>query len=247
MFNKIVHTSDELKKLSSILANSDSDSDSDYDSDSDSDSDSESINSSELDLMQKQLDEMLTDKINIDKLVKNKDNILSDLRCEDSFKKRQERKDKEREIEKKNIFGGDLNVYKRINEKHNKVIKKNKTINIEDYIPPFFEAKYYVIKYLDNKEMLEETDYEKPSDELYELYNILYNARYNEDYEVPDEFDEIVMDFIDSLPNKVILTESEIHLSMNDKSKHEILFTQLEEEENINEENINEENLDEDN
>jgi hypothetical protein len=89
-----------------------------------------------------------------------------------------------------------------------------------------FEAKFYVIKYLDNQNMINEEDYESVSDELYELYNILYSSRYDENYDVPDDLEEIILDFIKSLPDKSILTEEELINKLNGESKHENLFIQ---------------------
>lgn len=65
------------------------------------DESSESICSDELNELQQQLDKILNDKLNIDNLVKNKDEQLCDLRCEESYEKRKIIKNKEREEEKK--------------------------------------------------------------------------------------------------------------------------------------------------
>lgn len=230
MFNNVLSSSEKLKEVSTKLNEIERD-----------DESSESISSEELNEIQQQLDNMLNDKMNIDNLVKEKDEKLCDLRCEDSFEKRKELKQKEKKEEKRNIFRADLSVHKKIGEKYNKYLEKFEEgkITVEnslnDFIPPLFEAKFYVIHYLYINDMINDTDYESPGDELYELYNILYNSRYNEDYNVPEEFEEIVSSFIDFLPDKNILTEDEIHNSLNNNSNNDILFQQIEPEENNNE------------
>jgi hypothetical protein len=246
VFSSVIKKSEELKKISSSLNKNMSDkksskasktsvtsvtSDSDSSDSDSSDSDisvvssDDSISSEDLDKIQKELDTMLANKVNIDNLVKEKDEELVDLRCEASFNNRKIEKTKQKEIEKKNIFRSDLNIYKKINNDNIK--------NEVDFIPNIFEAKYYVINFLDTENIIESTDYDNPSDELFELYTILYNARYNEDYDIPEEFDDIITKYISSLPDKSILTESELINILNDKCKHNGMFSQNEVEETL--------------
>lgn len=234
MFNNVISSSEKLKEVSTKL-NEVKENRIENKIENDDES-SESICSEELDEIQKQLDNMLNDKLNIDNLVKEKDEKLCDLRCEDSFEKRKEVKIKEREEEKRNIFRADLEVHIKIFEKYNKYLEmvENKEIfsstkkTLDDFIPPLFEAKFYVIHYLYLNDMINENDYENPEDELYELYNILYNSKYNENYNVSDDFEEIVSNFISFLPDRNILTEEEIHNSLNNNSNNDILFQQIE-------------------
>jgi hypothetical protein len=244
LFSSIIDTSEKLKKVSNELnennesqdkQNNENKEEKNSDVDSESDSDSESINSEELEQMQKHLDKLLEDKVNIDNLVKERDEVLTDLRCEDSFQKRKQVKLKEKEEEKKNIFRGDLGVYKKILEKYNKCLEDEelKDKQLESFIPPLFEAKFYIFHFLNFNDLINDSDYENPSDELYELYTILYSSRYNEFYEIPEEFEDIISEFINFLPEKNILTEEEIHNGLNDASRHDLLFVQREEEEDL--------------
>ena len=242
LFSSIIDTSEKLKEVSteltelkeSELKESEQKEDNDKKNDifSDSDSDSESINSDELEQMQNYLDKLLENKVNIDNLVKERDEVLTDLRCEDSFQKRKQIKLKEKEEEKKNIFRGDLGVYKKITEKYNKCLEdqNNEEKSLEQFIPPLFEAKFYIFHFMNLHDLVNDSDYESPSDELYELYTILYSSRYDEFYEIPEEFEDIISQYIDFLPEKNILTEEEIHNGLNDASRHDLLFDQHEEE-----------------
>jgi hypothetical protein len=236
MFNNVISSSEKLKEVSAKLNQEDKE-DKEESLFSESDDTDESICSEELDEIQKQLDTMLNEKMNIDNLVKEKDDKLSDLRCEDSFDKRLIRKNKEREEENRNIFRANLGVHKKICEKYSRYLEQFEQGEItvekalEDFISPLFEAKFFVIHYLYLNDMINDSDYENPEDELYELYNILYNSRYNEDYNVPDEFEEIVSSFISFLPDRNILTEDEIHNGLNNNSNNDILFQQIEPEE----------------
>jgi hypothetical protein len=232
LVSSVIKSSEELKNFSSNLNNkinsdsSDSDSSDSDSSDSDiSDVTDDSISTEDLNKIQHELDTMLADKVNIDNLIKEKDEELVDLRCEASFNNRKIEKNKQKELEKKNIFRSDLNIYKKI---CNDNIKNN-----TDFIPDIFEAKYYVIKFLDTENIIESTDYENPSEELFELYNILYNSRYDENYDIPEEFDDIITKYISSLPDKNILTETELVNILNDKCKHNELFAQNEPEEQL--------------
>jgi hypothetical protein len=65
------------------------------------------------------------------------------------------------------------------------------------------------------------------------MFNILYNSRYNENYDVPEDFDDIITKYISSLPDKTILTEDELVNKLNDESKHNQLFLQHEPEETV--------------
>ncbi len=230
IFSSIVQTSQDLKVVSSKLKKEEKQNNKEEsDNDTDTESETESIDSKELEEMQKKLDKMLEDKINIDNLVKERDEELCDLRCEDSFQKRKQIKVKEKEEEKKNIFRGDLNVYKKIIEKYT----KSENSDLEKFIPPLFEAKFYVFHYMNLHNMINDSDYEEPSEELYELYNILYKSRYDEFYEIPEDFEDIISEFVQFLPEKNILTEEEIHNGLNDISKHDLLFEQKEAEEDM--------------
>ena len=237
IFSNIISYSEKLKDASTKLNNVKTENDEKMSCSTDSSDSTESICSEDLNALFENFYTISNEKMTIDNLVKEKEEQLSDLRCEDSFEKRKELKLKEKEEEKWNIFRADLGVHKKICEKYNKYLdnveKGQTTVNksLEDFIPPLFEAKFYVIQYLYLNDMINETDYENPEDELYELYNILYNSRYNEDYSVPDDFEEIVSSFISFLPDKNILTEDEIQNGLNNNSNNDILFQQIEQEE----------------
>jgi hypothetical protein len=100
------------------------------------------------------------------------------------------RLENERLKEKYNIFVSDITIYnKLINEKH----------FTESFIPPFFEAKYYIIKYLYKHNYFESENLNGPSQELFDLYNMLYNFvnnnfKINKDNE---DFIDIIEDFED--------------------------------------------------
>jgi hypothetical protein len=257
LFSDIIETSEKLNSVSNNLKDNNEKNETivnnekveliedDNDSNSnDTESDNESVSTEDLDNIQEHLNKLLEEKVNVDNLIKEKDDELADMRCEQSYQRQLKNKEKSKEEEKYNIFRADINIYKRImnnfNERLNeaKIKEQNiEDIKLENFIPPMFEAKFYVIKFLYDENLIEESDYEQPSQELYEIYNILYKARFDETYDIPDDFEDIITKFIHQLPDKTILTTEELHLHLNNESKHELLFVQKEEEENLNNSN----------
>ncbi len=241
IFSEIIETSDKLNNVSINLKNKQDNKETKetieiIEDDSDNSSDNESVSSEDLDKIQEHLNKLLEEKVNVDNLIKEKDDELADLRCEESHQRQLKRKEKEKEEEKYNIFRSDINIYVRIINNFNKSKEESENkeeVKLENFIPPMFEAKFYVIKFLYDENLIEDSDYEEPSQELYELYNILYKSRFDENYDIPDDFEDIITKFIHHLPDKTILTENELHTQLNNQGKHDMLFIQHEEEENI--------------
>ncbi len=140
--------------------------------------------------------------------------------CEERFQKKQKRLEDERLKEKYNIFVSDIGIYnKLINEKHFS----------ESFIPPFFEAKYYIIKYLYKHKYFNDENLNEPSQEIFDLYKIIYDF-VNNDFKInkdSEEFIDILEEFEDFLPNdKEIKTDRQIMNNMNGKDKNNDMFVE---------------------
>jgi len=203
------------------------------DNNADSDTDDESISSEQLRDLEEKLDKMMSTKEKINEDSKKKEYELADITMEENYKKKINTKNEEKEKEKRNIFKSDLAIYKKINNnlKTNEDFEYPNNYNImymlQKYVPDFFAAKYSVIFYLDQHYYLENESLDNPSDEIYELFNILYNARYNELYVPPDDFIDIVDDFIDSLPDVDIPTPEVIHKHLNRTTEYSMFQTDI--------------------
>ena len=98
----------------------------------------------------------------------------------------------------------------------------------EKYIPPFFIGKYYVFKYLyDNEYFTEDNTF--PSDDIYIIYKELYdfiNSEFVYKENDSDEFITLKTDFIQSLPDREIITERQLLNKMNNKSEHNDMYNE---------------------
>lgn len=168
-----------------------------------------SINTTEM----KELEEQLDLYIEAEKLAKTDitemNDIQMDLECDINFNKKMERKEQERIQEKKNILRSDISIYFKIKE------------NNRD-IPPLFTAKYYILDYLYINEYFNNTitnvNNEEDFEDIYKLYNVLYSSMYVKDYEVPENYNNLINDFIEYLPDEEILSERQIMINENKKS-----------------------------
>ena len=55
-------------------------------------------------------------------------------------------------------------------------------------------------------------------DEIYNLYHILYASMFVTDYEVPENYNELINDFIEFLPDEEIISDKQIMINENKKS-----------------------------
>ena len=191
-------------------------------------SDDESIATEDIDNIEKELDKMLKNQEITKEEIKKTEEELADAACEYNFKKNQENRKKEKEKELRNIFSADLNVYKKINDNY----KEKNNVNLIDLVPKVFEAKFYVIKYLDDNGYLEFENINEPTEELYELYNMFYKVQFNsedtnlENYD--ESFYEVIHDFLEYMTDKKVLTYEEINNYLNSKSDTVAILTNKE-------------------
>jgi len=188
---------------------------SEHDSISDSDNDNE-LNQ-DIELLEKELDGLLLKKEIIDKNLDKEKDKLSDLHCEESYNKLLERKKQDLIKEKKNIFISDISVYYRLKDKINKLPS---TENKLEYIPELFEAKYFVLKFLDSEAYLQDEDLKSPSDEIFELYLMLLNT-FEEDYILDESYKDLIEAFTETLPEKSIVTSKQIMDKLNSNPHNE--------------------------
>ena len=180
----------------------------------DTDTDNESVTSEQLHELEKNLDEMMNKQTGLQKNLDEEKDKLADIIMEENYAKTSKKKKEEKEKEKRNIFISDLSVYKKINK-------------INSSVPDFFMAKCCVLDYLDKNNFFDGEDLENPSNELFEVYNILYNSRFTKDYVPPEDFEGLVMDFIDSLPEVDIVTQEQLHAQLNKISEYGMFSTDL--------------------
>ncbi len=158
---------------------------------------------------------MMSEQSKLQKNLEEERDKLSDIIMEENYQKSLKAKEENRLKEKRNIFISDLSVYKKIN--------KNKNTSV----PDFFMAKYVVLDYLDKNKYFETENLESPSDELFELFTILYNSSFVEDYEPQEGFEDVILDFIDSLPDIEILTEKQFHDKLNKLTEYGMFSTDI--------------------
>ena len=180
----------------------------------DTDTDNESVTSEQLHELEKNLDEMMNKQTGLQKNLDEEKDKLADIIMEENYAKTSKKKKEEKEKEKRNIFISDLSVYMKINK-------------INSSVPDFFMAKCCVLDYLDKNNFFDGEDLENPSNELFEVYNILYNSRFTKDYVPPEDFEGLVMDFIDSLPEVDIVTQEQLHAQLNKISEYGMFSTDL--------------------
>jgi hypothetical protein len=119
--------------------------------------------------------------------------------------------------EKKNIFISDIDVYFKLKDK---IAKLTSTDNLLEYIPELFEAKYYVLKFLDLESYLDGEDYKSPSDEIFELYLLLLDT-FEEDYILNESYKDLIETFSETLPERSIVTPKQIMKKLNSNSQNE--------------------------
>lgn len=176
-----------------------------------------------LEQIQKTLEETLKNQEKeINDEIKNRMNFECDL----NYEKTQLQKKKEKEEEKRRIFIADTRTYRKF-----KANMENEKMDFEEEdIPKFFEAKYYVLKFMDNKEYLDAVDYNTDEETLevaYKMYESLYNTVFSsdEDY-VPDEmYIELIHEFTTTLPQKELATQEELMKTYNKESANDEVFS----------------------
>jgi len=167
-----------------------------------SDTDNESVSSDQLRELEENLDRMMNEQKELKNTLEEEKDKLADIIMEENYQKTLKAKEENKKKEKRNIFVSDLSVYIKLNKQNSKV-------------PDFFMAKCVVFDFLDKNKYLETEDLENPSEELFELFTILYNSRFVDNYEPPEDFEEVVLDFLDSLPYADIITERDYHNKLN--------------------------------
>jgi hypothetical protein len=182
--------------------------------DSDIDTDDESVSSEQLHDLERHLDELMNKKSELVKTLDENKDKLADVIMENNYAKTLKIKKEEKEKEKRNIFISDLSVYKKINKVNNAA-------------PDFFMAKFVVLDYLEKNKFFDGEDLEAPSGELFEIFNILYNSRFTKDFTPPEECEELVMNFIDSLPDVDIITQEQFHDQLNKVSEYSMFSSDL--------------------
>ena len=178
------------------------------------------ISSNEIPEFKNILNDLTNMNTKLTEIKKSQEEELINKACEEQYNKKQKRLENERNKEKYNIFISDIIVY-------NKLINEEKFS--ESFIPPFFEAKYYILKYLYSHNYFDEEDSNKPSDELFLQYKLLYDY-INNDFEIDSEYKELYdlfEDFKDNLPtDKYIKTDRQIMISMNGDDKENNMFVE---------------------
>lgn len=168
--------------------------------------------------IQNQIKELNKMKEIIDKEKLKQEEEFLNKDCEERFIKRQEQREKEREIEKYNIFISDIEIY-------NKLINEKKFS--EEFIPPFFVAKYYIIKYLYSYDYFKDENITKPSEELFSLFKMFYEF-INNKFIIKEEEDEDIItmlnEFKDFLPQIIIKTDRQIMEDMNKNDENGDMF-----------------------
>jgi hypothetical protein len=140
--------------------------------------------------------------------------------CEERYNLRQKKKEEEREQNNYNVFVADIEVY-------NKLI--NEENFTEDYIPPFFVGKFYILKYLYDNEYFVEDNIKKPSKDIFKIYTELYDFITNEFKLKEDDIEELFElknDFKLSLPDRKITTDKQIFDTLNKKNNDVELFVE---------------------
>lgn len=152
------------------------------------DIDTESVQDEEIeDMTQEELDQLRKKMEVMEELCNRKKQELEDIkekleadtsnlvdyRTDLDDRKRQLRVQEEKDKERRRVFDHDVRLYYRIKgELKNEVIES---------VPPLFEKKYPILKFMDEKELLFEDD-----SESYDTYLVLYNETYPEK---PVEYD----------------------------------------------------------
>ncbi len=135
--------------------------------------------------------------------------------CNKRYQEKMTKREHEKNKEKYNIFVADIKIYNRL------ITEKNFS---ENNIPPFFVAKYYILKYLFTNDYFVDENIDEPTKETYDLYKLLYDY-INSDFTIKDNEDEelceLYEEFRDSLPNMDIKTDRQIMTNMNNKNDND--------------------------
>jgi hypothetical protein len=123
-------------------------------------SDIQTFNKEELEDMKNLLNSLKDNKKIIDKEFKEKENELADIDCNERFENKKQKLEEERNKEKYNIFKSDIKIYYKLIEEDN---------FSENFIPPLFEAKYFILKYLFINDYFMDENKTEPSEEIFEL------------------------------------------------------------------------------
>jgi hypothetical protein len=171
----------------------------------------------ELEDMAKLLESLKDEKKNVDKIFKEKENELADIDCNERFENKKKKIENERNKEKYNIFKSDINIY-------NKLINEDNFS--ENFIPPFFEAKYYILKFLFINDYFNDENKDSPSEEIFELFRTLYDYMNDDEQNIDVEtFGDLYEEYDNFLPkNKKIMTDRQMMDTLNEKSENTDLF-----------------------
>ena len=172
-------------------------------------SESSSCNSDDIEELEKQLDELhgvkqklLENVDDVKKVIEDDTENVVNYECVLRYDKMIEKQEKEKELEKINVYIADINVYKKI--------KKNiEDGNMkEEDVPDLFEAKFTIFDFMNNENLLSDENIEIG----YDTYNVLYDSLFgrDDDYVVPEEYNTIVNKFLENLPDREIRTVEEI-------------------------------------
>jgi hypothetical protein len=110
------------------------------------------------------------------------------------------------------VFVADIGIY-------NKLINEEKFD--EDFIPPFFIGKYYILKYLYENEYFDGENIKEPSKDIFMIYRELYDfitTEFKLKGSESEEFLELKNDFKNYLPDRQIKTDRQIFDTMNKKN-----------------------------
>ena len=218
----------ELCKLNTNI-NNEVNNISDNNSDNNSDS-NDTVTSEDIKKIEEELNTMLQLHNDNKEELKSKQNELTDKVCEENFNKRMAFKNKEKEREKRNKFSASLKMYKQLYEDLELINKENTENNKElktiyNIVPVLFLAKFYVIDFINKNDYLMDEDIDNPSEELYQIYDMLYTIKYNPNNDdnildkYDDEFYELINEFVDYMNDKEdALDENIIRDELNKKS-----------------------------
>lgn len=213
LIEKVVLFKEQPKTETSVVQKIDdasSESDTTTSSGDTDNSDDKSLNDEETKKLEDLLDNMFLNQQTLAKTVKENKKVLEDdkdnlanYECELRFQKMLNQREIEKNEEKQRVFSADIGIYHKLKEK-----LQDPSMNMtEKDIPDLFEAKYYVFKYLDVNGYLDAITSDEEKNELYRLYNALYNSRFppDDDYVPPDEYVNEVLEFMTNsfMPDKI--------------------------------------------
>ena len=173
----------------------------------------------DLDNMKDLLEKLKTEKTEFIEIHKEIEEKFLDIDSNKRYEEKLINKEKEKDKEKYNIFKSDIQIYEKLTHEKN---------FSENFLPPLFEAKYYILKFLYTNDYFLDENKENPSEELYELYRTIYdytNGKLNDEHDILETFNDLFTEFNDFLPkNKNILTDKQIMDTLNEKSEKTEIF-----------------------